>query len=597
MRPNALLWSPTIALSWLWGLGFFYSVHVAYTQGWIGFMAFAVPNAVGLAGFGLVLDRFVPQGDLEQAFMKHAAGRLAALMAYQALALGLTMFAFLTCFAGPLLGAYAIPAVLLIGLAAVSCGQSLGLARLKWLHAYALGIGVTAAVVAYSVMPALPGAAAIPRLDGRFYGLLLPVVLGFLLGPWLDVQHWHRACRIRREGGSVGLAYLGGGLLFFCLIALTALFAIGLPADLGLHADLAGVQDATHALAAAFVRVGGMNTAPVLLFGLWAAIAYASTLDSSWAAVRWLLEGTCARSTNPVQAMVPRGLLQTPLWAFIPAAGIAAAAAVWNASVLDLMAPYATLLLGYEACLALQVARRGGEPDAVLCALTGALSATVFAIGYFAGLPLVTTVAPLLALVPVLPQLLSASAPTAAASNPVTPVATLMALPAPVSAAAADTVDAAGWTGGDAGKGYFDGTWFNLAYTPTYDDTNSVGNIYWANYLRWVGKAREMFFARVLPGFDLKTTAFFILTRSVSHDFAGEAREFEPTVVRLRIGKYDRKFATLDHEIRTPDGRTLGRGSQKLMFVDSANYRLVDIPGEVLTAFMPYTVQAKAPAV
>ncbi len=48
-------WAPTIALSWFWGLGFFYAIHVTLTYGWLGFLAFALPNATGLGLFGWLL--------------------------------------------------------------------------------------------------------------------------------------------------------------------------------------------------------------------------------------------------------------------------------------------------------------------------------------------------------------------------------------------------------------------------------------------------------------------------------------------------------------------------------------------------------------
>ena len=70
----------------------------------------------------------------------------------------------------------------------------------------------------------------------------------------------------------------------------------------------------------------------------------------------------------------------------------------------------------------------------------------------------------------------------------------------------------------------FDGEWFVMQLVPTYDDTNSVGNVYFANYVRWVGKARELFFNVCMPDFDFATTRFYILTRSFSHDYR---REFE----------------------------------------------------------------------
>jgi acyl-CoA thioesterase FadM len=134
----------------------------------------------------------------------------------------------------------------------------------------------------------------------------------------------------------------------------------------------------------------------------------------------------------------------------------------------------------------------------------------------------------------------------------------------------------------------FDGQWFVMQLTPTYDDTNSVGNIYFANYVRWVGKARELFFNVCAPDFDLKTTRYYVLTRSFTHNFRRETREFEPIRVRIRVSSLNRKFVTLDHEIYGSVRGLLGSGAQTLMFVDTTNYRPLDIPGEMLRAFAPY---------
>ncbi|MCX7713855.1 MAG: hypothetical protein N2035_09390, partial [Chthoniobacterales bacterium] len=137
-------------------------------------------------------------------------------------------------------------------------------------------------------------------------------------------------------------------------------------------------------------------------------------------------------------------------------------------------------------------------------------------------------------------------------------------------------------------RGYFEGKWFVHSFVATYADTNSVGNVYFGMYAMWVGKTRELFFNRVMPKFNLKTTPYYILTRSFEHKFIRETREFETVSVKIRIASYNRKFVTLEHEIYDSAGRLLGKGNQSLMFVSSADYRLIDIPAEVAAAFMQH---------
>ena len=122
----------------------------------------------------------------------------------------------------------------------------------------------------------------------------------------------------------------------------------------------------------------------------------------------------------------------------------------------------------------------------------------------------------------------------------------------------------------------------------TYADTNSVGNVYFGMYGMYVGKTRELFFNTAMPDFDLKTTKFYILTRSFEHKFVREAREFDTITVKIKVADFNRKFCTLEHQIFGSDNELLGKGKQSLLFVASKDYALLDIPSEVYTAFMKY---------
>ncbi len=137
--------------------------------------------------------------------------------------------------------------------------------------------------------------------------------------------------------------------------------------------------------------------------------------------------------------------------------------------------------------------------------------------------------------------------------------------------------------------GHFEGKWFVHTFVATYADTNSVGNVYFGMYAMWVGKTRELFFNQVMPKFNLKETPYYILTRSFEHKFVRETREFETVSVRIRVASYNRKFVTLEHEIYDSEGHLLGKGNQGLLFVSSSNYKMLDIPQDIVTAFMVHT--------
>ena len=49
---NTFFWGNSVALSWLWGLGLFFSVQVTYLFGLTGLFSFAFLNSIGLFLFG-----------------------------------------------------------------------------------------------------------------------------------------------------------------------------------------------------------------------------------------------------------------------------------------------------------------------------------------------------------------------------------------------------------------------------------------------------------------------------------------------------------------------------------------------------------------
>jgi acyl-CoA thioesterase FadM len=287
------------------------------------------------------------------------------------------------------------------------------------------------------------------------------------------------------------------------------------------------------------------------------------------------------RSTSALLALVPSGYATSPLWIGSIACGLAFAALRFDVPFLYLMMPFATFFVAPAANL---LAGSLGAPvvhDAPLSFMLGICAMALFVAGHAGNDPA------LLALSAFVP-LLAAARSFGLLFKP-TPAHRPARAVRSTSIAPADPVSPTPAVGQGASHG-FDGKWFVLRITPTYDDTNSVGDIYFANYMRFVGKARELFFNGIMPDFDLSTTSFLILTKSLAHDFRGEAKEFEPIEVRIGVRRWNRKFVTLEHEIRRATGGLLGRGSQDLMFVDAKDYRLIDLPGDIVRNFSPYVL-------
>ncbi|MBL8590027.1 MAG: acyl-CoA thioesterase [Methylobacteriaceae bacterium] len=583
---RSLAWSPTIAMSWLWGLGFFYAMHVTLAHGWLGFLSFASVNVAGLFLFGYALG--APGVD-PLARLNEVGARFTSLFILsQILAVALTLYG-LAVYAFMPLGLPAGPAIAataVVALIGCALGQGASLPQLTQLHRLTMIVGVGAALAAIPTLRATGGAPApLIALDERFYGMVVPSLVGFLLGPWTDIQQWRRAAAIRAAGLSPRIAYGGGAALFFGLLCLNAALA-GLAGTGFGAAAMDGVVGHQGAVAQALARPGAGLAAGAFL--LWAALAAVSTLDSAYDAIKWRLAATTARSASPLLALIPNGLIASPLWIFAAAAATAAGLAAAGLSQLYLMAPYATLLVGATLGLIAAVHGLGAAYDGLLNYLLGWTALLLFLIGYMAPNGALEMAATLVAMIGAWP----AAALFFGWTKPAAEAGEAKSADAPAPAPQPAPTRAMPQVGESYVYTGFDDRWFVLHLQPTYDDTNSVGNVYFANYIRWVGKARELFFNHCMPDFDLKTTPFYILTHSLKHDFRREAKEFESITVKIRISQYNRKFVELEHEIYSDSQGLLGRGAQSLMFADSKTYALVDFPRPVIEGFMPYLPKA-----
>ncbi len=621
---NALLWGNSVALAWMWGLGLFFSVQISFMFGMRGLLMFAVPNAIGLMLFGWLTQIVAKkhqggQESLALFFDKFAKPFRLIFYIYQIVALSLTVFALVKYLFVPLLATFGVfPGSAVFALAvtmavfvllAVGClfGEEFGIRKIKAGHAL-LGVLLLACIT--TVLCSLGGLDIGDGVLGlgkefgyeetRFWGLAVPLVVGLLVGPWLDLQHWQRAIQIHRENTSIRLSYVFGGLIFFCLLMFHGYLAMWVMGhakqSIGLAAsELDKLFYGHHLVVQYFTTVFTGNTwIPAAYFGF-LVICVLTTLDSGYVSLKWFLEKNVEKSENMLLSIIPKQIVSSPIPTFVVVAIIALFGYFAKFEVEYFMVFYASFFVGYAA---LAIARcfvpNSQQPLPQIRMFSMAcLCLVIFAFGYMVDQNVLLYVGSLLPLAYVVwlvtttdllrlvtekaDQVMHAAAeiPAIKAISKQEPV-TRSEVEAPVSG---DTHNL---------HGHFEGKWFVYSMVATYQDTNSVGNVYFGMYPLYVGKTRELFFNAAMPDFDLKTTKFYILTRSFEHKFVRETREFDTITVKIKVAEANRKFCTLEHQIFGSEGQLLGKGKQSLLFVSSKDYGLLDIPPEVYTAFMKY---------
>lgn len=607
-RPlGAVFWGISVALSWMWGLGLFFSVQFTTQFGLFGLLTFAIPNFLGLLVFGLVTHHLARRESgsesLARFFNSWARPFRLVFFLYQILAITLTIFAFIR-YAWMPLGFQPellyLPLTLMVLLsAAILFGEEFDIKRIKYSHGvfFLLLVPAVCILIAHSIGKGT-GPLAFPKLptnDLNYWGYAVPIIIGFLVGPWLDLQQWQRAIQMHRERVSIAAGYIIGSGLFLALIlfhGLTTLWAMNWGAAEFIRQGITGHNYGQEVLTKVF------SSASPWTFGAYAVfigVCVLSTLDSGYIALKWFLQSNASTSNHPIFSLIPTRFLTSPIPVYVFVGLVALVGALLRFELEFFMIFYATFFVGYSMlsivrCYA--VGSTNAIPQVKMFCI-GSIAVVIFSFGYFLRSPILQIVGSLLPLGYVLWLLIKPSAgdefvtDTKELEAPA-PVAPSSAPAQAVSVASPVTVLDSGAVQHSLG-GHFEDKWFVHTLIATYADTNSVGNVYFGMYAMWVGKTRELFFNRVMPKFNLQNTPYYILTRSFEHKFVRETREFETVQVKIRVAGYNRKFATLEHEIYDSLGQLLGKGKQSLLFVSSSDYKMLDIPPDVYSAFIAHT--------
>lgn len=687
---NNPLWGFSIALSWTWGLGLFFSVQIAIQFGLAGLLAFAIPNAIGLAAFGWIAQTIANNHHDGREFEKHFLKTVGELrwifLVYQIIAVSLTFFALFKYVFVPLDINAGMVALIVMG-ASLLLGEQFGIKQLKWSHfvmsliiilcILLIGWGGASYFIALDKLPNPTILGEDSIFSTKFLGFFVPIMVGFLLGPWLDIQQWQRAIQIHREGSNIRYSYLFGGFLFFMVIFFHGTLGLSMwseARDLGIlelvtqpAAD--GIFHAKDSVVR-FLFLAGQET-PILFrisYIIFLVLCIISTLDSGYVALRWFQTDALKHSDSVLLTLIPPSFLESPIPPLILAAVVAMVGIPLHWELEYFMSFYGSFAVGYSLVFLFRTTfapRFAAFTQTTLVGLAfGSLG--VFGVGYFQELWYFMALGALIPIIHATAVIASRKAyedisKTGVLENITNPEllkkmsegdykSVVESIPRelismqyklrgnrdgkkpgtadpatdehPTIGDSSEPGSVESETGSNEGSKqvpsdyrlsdedqqlvpqnlpegasklvdstpstWMEKKWFVHSFMPTYQDTNSVGNVYFAQYGMWVGKTRELFFNYALPNFDIETTDWYVLTRSYEHKFIHETKEFDKTTVKIRISNVNRKFVTMEHEIFDSKGKQLGKGKQVLLFVKSSDYSITDIPKDCYKAFLPY---------
>lgn len=126
------------------------------------------------------------------------------------------------------------------------------------------------------------------------------------------------------------------------------------------------------------------------------------------------------------------------------------------------------------------------------------------------------------------------------------------------------------------------GRYFTLEHVVCFEETNIVGNVYYANHVLWQGRCREMFLRDFAPSVleDIKG-GMALVTLRVSCDYLAELYAFDEVAIRMRLGWLRQNRVQLLFEYVRMHGETrelVARGEQQVACMHSEAGRLAPRP-------------------
>src|SRR5579885_2725668 len=105
-----------------------------------------------------------------------------------------------------------------------------------------------------------------------------------------------------------------------------------------------------------------------------------------------------------------------------------------------------------------------------------------------------------------------------------------------------------------------------------FEETNLVGNVYYASHVRWQGRCREMFLRDHAPEI-LKQLGegLCLITTRCSCEYFAELNAFDEVLIRMRLGALAQNRVTGDEEL-------VARGEQQIACMTRKGDKLEAVP-------------------
>lgn len=135
---------------------------------------------------------------------------------------------------------------------------------------------------------------------------------------------------------------------------------------------------------------------------------------------------------------------------------------------------------------------------------------------------------------------------------------------------------------------------FEMRHVVAFEETNVVGNVYYAHYFSWQGRCRELFLREKAPQTlaDLQGGQLRLVTAHASCDYVDEFVAFEEVLVRMSLNSHIPYGVSLNFEFSRAQfpSAILARGRQDIKFLQrqAGQWTLCTMPAPLFDAVRLY---------
>ena len=127
-----------------------------------------------------------------------------------------------------------------------------------------------------------------------------------------------------------------------------------------------------------------------------------------------------------------------------------------------------------------------------------------------------------------------------------------------------------------------------------FEETNLVGNVYFANHLRWQGRCREFFLRDHAPGIIAELErGFALVTTRVVCDYFDELRALDEVSIQMKLASLAQNRLTMTFDYYRTNANLevlVARGEQQVACMRRHGARMIPtpVPEELLAALRPF---------